>query len=124
MGCSSSSLETPAPVTVTNTPNPLTRSKSIRLDWDSVQLSDFTMGKKLGSGQYADVFQCKHKQNGCEYAMKVMDKSKMSVEEKAGLVQEIEILKESDHPHVMNLYGHFELVTAPHPKPQQPLRQP
>jgi serine/threonine protein kinase len=110
MGCASSRPLEEQPVT--NTPNPLTKSKSIRLDWDSVKLADFVMGKKLGSGQYADVFQCTHKQNGCQYAMKVMDKSTMSAEEKAGLVQGIQILKECDHHHVMNLYEHFEMVTA------------
>jgi len=87
------------------TPNPL---GGMHLDSTKLKKSDFDFGDKLGSGQYADVFRAVYTATGVTYAIKQMNKSKMKEEEIKGLSQEIDILHEVNHDHIMNLYGSFE----------------
>jgi len=43
-----------------------------------------------------------------EYAVKCVDRKKLTAEDKVALIEEVNILKEFDHPHVINLYDFFE----------------
>ena len=40
-----------------------------------IKLSDFELGKSVGSGKFGEVYLCKHKQTGCLFALKKIFKS-------------------------------------------------
>lgn len=62
--------------------------------------------KPLGTGAYGVVSLCKHKITGQERAVKKVAKKKIKNMER--FQQEIEILQQLDHPHVLKLYEYFE----------------
>ena len=62
----------------------------------------------LGKGSFATVKKAKHRESGERFAVKVMSKKKMSDEDKAATQQEIAILKDMDHPNIVNLIDVFE----------------
>ena len=62
--------------------------------------------KPLGTGAYGVVSLCKHKVTGQERAVKKVAKKKIKNMER--FQQEIEILQQLDHPHVLKLYEYFE----------------
>jgi hypothetical protein len=70
----------------------------------------YDLGKVLGDGNFAVVRQCRHKTNGREYAMKVVDKSKMRGKE-AMIENEIAITKACQHPNIVRLYEEYETKT-------------
>jgi calcium-dependent protein kinase len=67
--------------------------------------SKYTMGKKLGEGNFGEVFEAAHLQTGYTHAIKTVAKDKIQASE---LWAEIGIWKQFDHPHIMRLYGTFE----------------
>lgn len=63
----------------------------------------------LGTGAFSTVRKGRHKKHsGTEYAVKCVDRKKLTEEDKIALIEEVNILKEFDHPHVINLYDFFE----------------
>ena len=62
----------------------------------------------IGKGSFATVKKCKHRATNVRYAVKVLSKKKMSAEDKAGMQTEIDILKQIDHPNVVQLIDVFE----------------
>lgn len=63
--------------------------------------------KTLGDGNFAVVKQAKHKSTEVEYAIKIIDKSKMKGKENM-IENEIYIMKSCDHPNIVKLYEEFE----------------
>jgi calcium-dependent protein kinase len=51
---------------------------------------------------------CVHRENGAQRAVKVLRKSNMDEDEKRMLFNEINILKEIDHPNIIKMYEFFE----------------
>lgn len=63
----------------------------------------------LGTGAFSTVRKGRHKKHAStEYAVKCVDRKKLTEEDKVALIEEVNILKEFDHPHVINLYDFFE----------------
>lgn len=64
-------------------------------------------GKLLGDGNFAVVKQCRHRDTGREYAMKVIDKSKLAKKEDM-IENEIAIMKQCNHVNIVRLYEEYE----------------
>lgn len=62
--------------------------------------------KALGEGSYGVVQTCVHKDTNQERAVKIVPKDK--IKDMKTFQQEISILQELDHPHVLKLYEYFE----------------
>jgi len=69
--------------------------------------SCYEEGKVLGDGNFAVVKQCRHRETGREYAMKVIDKSKMANKEDM-IENEIAIMKQCNHVNIVRLYEEYE----------------
>ena len=68
----------------------------------------YVIGKAIGSGSFGEVRLCIHKETGSQRAVKVLKKSHMDHEEKAMLFNEINNLKDLDHPNILKMYEFFE----------------
>jgi doublecortin-like kinase 3 len=67
----------------------------------------YEIGKTLGDGNFAVVKQAKLRNTDHEYAIKIIDKSKMKGKEYM-LENEIFIMKSCRHPNIVNLHEEFE----------------
>mmetsp|Transcript_1019 Transcript_1019/g.1302 ORF Transcript_1019/g.1302 Transcript_1019/m.1302 type:complete len:258 (-) Transcript_1019:724-1497(-) len=73
------------------------------------KLRDFyRIGKVLGEGAFGEVRLCVHRDSGAQRAVKVLRKSHMDEDEKRMLFNEINILKDIDHPNIVKMYEFFE----------------
>ena len=70
-------------------------------------LSRYELGRTLGDGNFAIVRQSKLKNTGSEFAMKVIDKSKLKGKEHM-VENEIEIMKDCHHQNIVKLYEEYE----------------
>ena len=66
--------------------------------------------KKLGEGAFGSVFQVKRKNSGREIirAMKEISKESIDNEESEEIRNEIEVLRNLDHPNIMKIFEFFE----------------
>jgi len=60
------------------------------------------------TGAFGEVRMCVHRESGAQRAVKVLRKSHMDDDEKRMLFNEINILKEIDHPNIIKMYEFFE----------------
>ena len=73
------------------------------------KLRDFyKIGKKLGTSAYGEVRACIHRDSGDHRAVKIIWKSHMDDEEKEMLYNEINHLKDIDHPNIVKMFEFFE----------------
>ncbi|XP_064644818.1 serine/threonine-protein kinase DCLK3-like isoform X3 [Lineus longissimus] len=70
-------------------------------------LDKYEVGKVMGDGNFAVVKACKLKNTNNEYAMKVIDKSKLKGKEHM-IENEIAIMKRCTHPNIVKLKEEFE----------------
>eukprot|EP01089_Gocevia_fonbrunei_P004611 TRINITY_DN14656_c0_g1_i1.p1 TRINITY_DN14656_c0_g1~~TRINITY_DN14656_c0_g1_i1.p1 ORF type:complete len:280 (+),score=36.31 TRINITY_DN14656_c0_g1_i1:102-941(+) len=80
-------------------------TKNTRTSW---QLSDFEIGKKLGSGKFGNVYLAREKNSNYIVALKVLWKCQLQhhrVEHQ--LRREIEIQSNLRHPNILRMYGYF-----------------
>ena len=63
---------------------------------------------KLGAGHYAEVFRCRHRTNGTDHAVKVIDKSKTTTKKVGEALGEVAVLKELNHANCLRLDGCFD----------------
>jgi len=68
----------------------------------------YRIGKVLGQGAFGEVRMCIHRESSAQRAVKVLRKSHMDDDEKRMLFNEINILKEIDHPNIVKMYEFFE----------------
>lgn len=68
----------------------------------------YKIGQTIGEGSYAQVKRAKHRETGEKVAVKVMAKKRMSKDDIKCLEQEIEILKQVEHPNIVRLIDVFE----------------
>ncbi|OAY34143.1 calcium-dependent protein kinase SK5 isoform X2 [Manihot esculenta] len=70
----------------------------------------YSIGKKLGQGQFGTTYLCTHKPSGLNYACKSIPKRKLLCKEDYEDVwREIQIMHHlSEHPHVVRIRGAFE----------------
>lgn len=74
---------------------------------DSIE--DYEVQGMLGKGGFAQVFKAKSKKNGCEVAIKRIDRKKMQARKLTSRVKnEIKVHFQVDHPSVLDLYNFFE----------------
>jgi calcium-dependent protein kinase len=69
----------------------------------------YSIGKKLGSGAYAEVRLCTHKKTKALRAVKILSKRLLESEEaQKQFIKEVEILKTLDHPNIVRIFEFFE----------------
>jgi len=68
----------------------------------------YRLGKTLGEGAFSVVKEGSQKQSGQSYAIKIVTKSKLTQEDEVALKDEIGVLKELKHPHIIRLYDVFD----------------
>ena len=68
----------------------------------------FKFLKLLGKGAFGEVRVCVHRDNGAQRAVKVLRKSHLDEDEKKMLFNEINNLKDLDHPNILKMYEFFE----------------
>jgi len=68
----------------------------------------YKRGKTLGEGAFSVVIEATNKTSGESYAVKVVTKSKLTKEDEVALKDEIQVLNELQHPHIIRLYEVFE----------------
>lgn len=69
--------------------------------------SFYEIGRNIGDGNFAVVMQCHHRSSNMNYAMKIIDKSKLKGKEDM-LENEILIIKSLSHPNIVSLIEVFE----------------
>ncbi|CAH8437970.1 unnamed protein product [Heterobilharzia americana] len=70
----------------------------------------YQIGRKLGDGNFAVVKLGKRRDTSDQYAIKIVDKNKITGKE-AMLLNEIRILHHCSHPNIVRLYEEFETTT-------------
>jgi serine/threonine protein kinase len=70
----------------------------------------YEVKQKLGNGKFGLVKLGVHKKTGRKVAIKIINKTNMSLEDQGLVKTEIEILKVCQHPNIIKLYDVFENV--------------
>jgi len=68
----------------------------------------YKIGKKLGEGAFSVVKEGEHRTTHMSFAIKIVTKAKLSKEDEVALKDEIDVLKDFDHKHIIRLYDVFE----------------
>ncbi|KAL8036451.1 hypothetical protein ABFX02_12G160100 [Erythranthe guttata] len=106
-----------------NKPNHIKRVSSVGLQVESVlqrkteNLKDkYSLGKKLGQGQFGTTFLCMEKATNKDFACKTIGKRKLTTEEDVEDVRrEIQIMHHlAGHPNVISIVGAYEDAVAVH----------
>ena len=75
----------------------------------SLIIETYKIGRKLGAGSFGIVRLVQHKTTGQKRAIKSIKKSNISQDlHLTDFMNEIKILMETDHPHIVRLYEFFE----------------
>ena len=69
---------------------------------------DYTIGKKLGEGSYGEVRLVIHKNSGLSRAMKSIKKENLPKEEQTSLINEVNLLKSTDHANILKIFDLYE----------------
>ena len=73
------------------------------------KITDFyRVGAEIGSGAFGTVRRVVHIETGEKRAVKVINKSNMDEEEINTLMNEINVLRNLDHPNIVKIYEYFE----------------
>ncbi|XP_053121751.1 serine/threonine-protein kinase DCLK3 [Hemicordylus capensis] len=91
--------------------NKIRRASDTRLKHDVSSRADvencYKIGRTIGDGNFAVVMECHHHSTSQNYAMKIIDKSKLKGKEDM-LENEILIIKSLSHPNIVSLIEVFE----------------
>jgi serine/threonine protein kinase len=68
----------------------------------------YKLGKQLGEGAFSTVKEGSHLQSKESFAIKIVTKAKLSKEDEVALKDEIQVLEELRHKHIIRLYDVFE----------------
>jgi len=68
----------------------------------------YKIGKQLGEGAFSVVKEGHNRQTGSSFAIKIVTKAKLSKEDEVALRDEIDVLKDMEHAHIIRLYDVFE----------------
>ena len=74
---------------------------------DITESFDVEGGEVLGSGATSTVRTCTHKSTGKKYALKTIRLNRMSKSKKKMLLQEVELMKQMDHPYIVKIVATF-----------------
>lgn len=126
MGCSGSTEEkVPAPSTTSTKPKSSAKSAGTASKKPTKNKSSadgliegsstgkhfnevYKLGKQLGEGAFSVVKEGQNRQTHDSYAIKCITKAKLSKEDEIALKDEIDVLKDFDHQHIIRLYDVFE----------------
>eukprot|EP01017_Pseudomicrothorax_dubius_P025872 TRINITY_DN2839_c0_g1_i3.p1 TRINITY_DN2839_c0_g1~~TRINITY_DN2839_c0_g1_i3.p1 ORF type:complete len:506 (-),score=114.62 TRINITY_DN2839_c0_g1_i3:62-1579(-) len=74
------------------------------------RISDFyeLISPPLGSGGYGEVRKARSKETGEMRAVKIINRAAQSQEEQEILMNEVSVLKQMDHPHIIKIYEYFQ----------------
>lgn len=70
--------------------------------------SEYKIGETLGKGAFSVVKEGTNKKTGESYAIKIVTKSQLTSEDETALKDEISILNDLKHPHIIRLYAVFD----------------
>lgn len=86
-------------------------------------VDEFEIMEQIGAGAFSHVHVAKHLPTGCYCAAKIINLDLMKPEEFVGIMREVSVFMQIDHPNVCNLYR-LSLITkdvpVPNPQAQQP----
>ena len=99
MGCCSSH-----PV---EAPSTVSRSRFVKKRQGTFQ-HFYEFQENLGTGAFGAVYRVKERRSGLIRAMKEVRKSQISEEQRAVILNEINLLTELDHPNIMKIYEYIE----------------
>ena len=68
----------------------------------------YRIGKLIGSGAFGDDRICLHKSSNTQRAVKILYKVNMSEDDERMLLNEINILRDLDHPNIVKMYEFFQ----------------
>ncbi|GAB9470196.1 hypothetical protein Gpo141_00007448 [Globisporangium polare] len=68
----------------------------------------YKIGRVIGEGNFSVVKECARKSDGTKFAVKCINKNALNPKDRSNLVQEINILKELDHPNIIKLYDVYD----------------
>jgi calcium/calmodulin-dependent protein kinase I len=84
-------------------------SSTVNEYWISTSIVfSLTLLSQLGEGAFSIVKEGSHRQSSESHAIKIVTKSKLSKEDEVALKDEIAVLKELQHKHIIRLYDVFE----------------
>lgn len=69
--------------------------------------SNYTLGKMIGSGTFSVVREALHKETHQKFAIKCIKKDGLTEEDIEALTTEVAILKQMNHPNIMNLHDFY-----------------
>ncbi|EED90504.1 myosin light chain kinase [Thalassiosira pseudonana CCMP1335] len=102
MGCSGSKPQTAG--ATPQAPKAAAKSATKKATFDG----SYKRGKTLGEGAFSVVIEATKKDTDESYAVKVVTKSKLTKEDEVALKDEIAVLNELKHQHIIRLYEVFE----------------
>jgi calcium/calmodulin-dependent protein kinase I len=70
--------------------------------------SKFEVGREMGQGAFSIVYEGRKFETGDKYALKCLRKAELEQRDIEALCQEIDLLKQLNHPYVMNLEGVYQ----------------
>ncbi|XP_050237692.1 serine/threonine-protein kinase ATG1a isoform X2 [Mercurialis annua] len=71
-------------------------------------VGEYILGRKIGSGSFADVWLSRHRSSGVEVAVKEINKKSLSSKVSQNLLKEISILSKINHPNIVRLFESLE----------------
>jgi tRNA A-37 threonylcarbamoyl transferase component Bud32 len=71
----------------------------------------YTFKEEIGAGSHSIVLRCVKKQNQKEYALKIIDKQKLTEIERELIRSEVDIMSKCNHPNIIRLKETFETKT-------------
>jgi calcium-dependent protein kinase len=69
---------------------------------------DYTIVKRLGKGAYSEVFFANQKVSGMQRCVKVTRKKNLDIKDGEAIFEEVRILRDIDHPHIMKVYEYYQ----------------
>jgi len=110
MGCSSSTPEVAAPPPKAPPKKAIKKDSIVERNTSSGKHFNevYKLGKQLGEGAFSVVKEGQNRQTHESYAIKIVTKAKLSKEDEIALRDEIDVLKDMEHRHIIRLYDVFE----------------
>ena len=71
-------------------------------------------GKTLGDGACGEVTLATNKINGTKRAIKTIQKANLSEENRKEFMNEVDVLKEMDHPNIIKIFEFYEDANSYH----------
>jgi len=87
-----------------------TRSSTINLELENDNSFEmqYRLLRELGSGSFSTVREASKKATNEHFAVKIVKRMDLPPDDEESLIEEVSILKNMDHPHIIKLYEFFE----------------